>query len=222
MVRGRAGGLKRPMIAATLLFLAAQPAADTPNAKEAAQRVAACGFPTRSLTVRYDPLLEDEVVTVRTAAPPPSEAQLGCAARAQLPAATWMEFRPYNVQRRYLRAYAAVAQASGLAEIRTRLADRGLLARLPVWDGERATLPEAAAGIERLCGLEPGSTLAAGDGFLRLRVGARFYSEKFGESLQCVVQGAGAIGLPFGFIGNEARMPPKRRAGGRGVRHRAG
>jgi len=206
------------ILAAGLLLLAAQPAEAPPGAEETARLVAACGFPPGSLTIRDDSLLEEDVIVVRAAGPPPDESRLACAARASLATSVIVEFEPERVHRLYVRDYAAAAEARDLAEARAWLAGRGLLARLPAWDGKSGGLAAAGAAIERLCSLEPGSRLIRRLGTLTFRTdieSGRLSPDDF----FCLTHAAKAAGLPLGFIGNEAHAR-RNPAGGKPPRPR--
>jgi hypothetical protein len=198
------------MIPAALLFLAAQTAEALPNAEETARRVAACGFPARSLTVRDDPLLEEDVVIVRATGPARDDSRLACVARASLATSVTVEFEPDRIQRRYLRSYSAATDARDLAEARAWLAGRGLLDRLPAWDRRRGSLAAAGGAIERLCALPPGSRLIVRSGTLTVRTDVIESGRLSSDDFLCLTGAARAAGLPFGFIGNEAYAPAQR------------
>ncbi|MEA3061450.1 MAG: hypothetical protein QOJ94_1231 [Sphingomonadales bacterium] len=210
------------MISAALFLLAARPAEALPSAEETARQVAACGFSPGSLTVRDDPLLEEDVVIVRAAGPPPDESRLACAARASLAASVIVEFEPERVHRLYLRAYSAAMRARDLAEARAWLADRGLLVRLPEWNGKRGDLAVAGGAIERLCGLEPGSRLIRRRGILTVRTDVIDGGRLSPDDFLCLTRAAEAAGLPLGFIGREVKAPVGRHRPRRGVAHAAG
>ncbi|MEA3039583.1 MAG: hypothetical protein QOE79_2096 [Sphingomonadales bacterium] len=189
------------MILAAWLLLAA-PVLEARSADEAARQLAACGFPERSVRIGEDALLEEEVVAVGAGAASPSERQLGCAARASLATSVDLQFDSARTGTRYGRSYDALSRASALAESRRWLAERGLLGRLPAWDGTPEDLPTAAAGIERLCGLEPGSRFLLRFGVLTLRA-EWFEGETGSDELLCLARAVYAAGLQSGFIGNE-------------------
>jgi hypothetical protein len=208
------------MILAASLLLAVQTAAAAtalPSAEETLRRVAACGFSVRALRIRDDPLLEEDVVVVRTAPPPPDESRLACAARASLAASIIVEFEPNRIHRLYLRAYETAMQARDLAEARAWLASRGLLARLPTWDGTREGLAEAGGAIERLCGLDPGSFLTRRFGILTVRGDVVEEGHLSSDDFLCLTRAARAAGLQLGFIGRGAEA-----SAGRRPMHRAG
>jgi hypothetical protein len=198
------------MILAAWLLLAAGRAEAMPalpNPGETARLVAACGFPTRDLEVRDDPLLQEDVLAVRAGAPPPSEGQLACAARASLATSVEVEFESARVRTRYVRTHSLLSRAKDLAESRAWVDQRGLLARLPAWNGKPETLAEAGAGLERLCGLEPGSLLVVRFGILTIPAERFDPAQMTSDELLCLTRAADAAAIPFGFIGNEAYRP---------------
>ena len=166
----------------------------------AAERISRCGL--GQVTIRYDDLLQSDVLTAREVTTVTDE-QLGCADRA----ASYYDLElPSAVQPRYEAIRSERAAVLGRAEARQWLAEHGLLGRMPHY--EKGITNEAifTHQAEKLCGPQAEGAFSSSYGphvvsrkwLEREMRRSKFDSEAF-TCLMNVTQAAGyKVGLPVG------------------------
>lgn len=198
-----------------LLASAAQAGTETTDLVKpevAAQHLIACGF--SKTHPRFDKTLQEEIVEVEDAAA--TDEQLACAARVSLSAVNYIYF-PEALQKRYDAIYWPLAQQQDTASARQWLAERGMLDRLPKYDGHDTAF---AKQLEEFCG-------EGARGLLESKYGPHAIDQDWimhkvtpstsnlnefrqsGEIIHCLDRAGAAAGFPVGFVGNAKASPSK-------------
>jgi hypothetical protein len=193
------------LISAAYLVVSAAEIFEQITPEAAAERVSQCGL--GPVTIRYDDLLQSEILTAASAASA-SDEQLVCADKA----VSFYDLElPPAVQSRYDSIREARLSVYFLAEARAWLSARGLLDRVPKY--EPGVTDEAAftRQVEELCG-------PRAKGAFRLEYGFHAISpawaqpnllpiEEGSEVFACLTNVTTVAGFEVGFIGNEAYAP---------------
>lgn len=122
--------------------------------------VAACGVPSRDVTIRYNAPLQEEVIHLR--APdllPPG--RLACVAEAAMQANRDLAFSRSDQQAIYDRTYLGLQSGQVHVEARQALAAREMPEIPPLYDPAAETLAAFAIRMERFCGTAPKTSLTA-------------------------------------------------------------
>lgn len=194
--------------AAAAAGLPARPADAPVTPQVAAERVAGCGV--GPVTVRFDPMLDGDVLTAAGGGASPSDEQLACVDKA---AGAYEVELPPSVQPRLDAIRAARFAAMMAVEARAWLAARDLLARLPAYRPGETDEAAFARAIGDLCDAKGAFSMRDGDMVLdpewvkRRPVAAADAAADDDRVFACLVNAAWASGLRLGFAGNEVAEP---------------
>jgi hypothetical protein len=168
----------------------------------AAERISQCGLGT--VTIRYDEVLQSEVLTAAEATSV-SDEQLACADKA---ASYYCLELPPAVQPRYDAIRGARLSAFFLKEAQAWLSARGLLERVPRYEAGVSNDDDFSRQLERLCGPRANGALQSEYGFHAISpdwMQRNIEPSKEGaEVLTCLMNVARVAGFDIGFIGNMA------------------
>jgi hypothetical protein len=193
-----------------------------PSKAEARAAVLRCRLPAKSVSVQYEPDMQEDLVWVSRPSGPLSSQKLSCIADASLQTSYYVYFRDAAVQKRYDVIYDALEDKTETARARNWLRAHHRLADLPLpQKGKPLRLYTEA--VEAFCGIKRGSLLAVADEHF-----ITFTKDGLGEvsphgiehaaaneaQFECVMNAMSAAdlkayGLGFGFFGNAARSPSK-------------
>lgn len=197
--------------------LFAPPAHELPSREEARKAVIGCGLPAKSVSVRYEPSMQEDLVWIARSSGFLTEQQLTCIADASLKTIHYVFFRDADARKRYARVYWKSEYAADMANARKWLSARNLLAALPLPEKGQA-LSHYAEAVETFCGVMKGSLLVARDehsityaegGLGRLTPQGVEHAAANGVQFECVMAATSAAdlksrGIFFGFSGNAA------------------
>jgi hypothetical protein len=114
------------------------------------------------VTVRFEPDLQEDVVRVARGKAPFTGRRLECVARASLRTYYYVQFDEAAIQKRYDPIYDRLEYTAETARARNWLAQRNLLAKLPLPERGKP-LSNYAEAVETFCGIPKGTLLVARD-----------------------------------------------------------
>lgn len=176
-------------------------------AAEARRQLGTCGVSPVEVEVQYEDVLQDYEVTIVTPASALREDQFVSIARISQENGWWPVFKDEAAGVRFSAARDLIEREAS----QRRLADRGLLNKIPLFRPEKQDLASYARELEALCGIEPGTALMAlGSSLLTIRP-LRHDLLAVGQ-LSCLIDvvnasNLGEYGAFLGIIGNEAAAP---------------
>ncbi len=188
-----------------------------PSRAEARSAVRQCGLPTKSVSVQYEPTMQEDIVRVARISGPLTEQKLTCIAQASLKTIYYVYFRDQVTQKRYDLLYWKLEYAADVVNARKWLRARNLLAGLPLPE-KGQPLSYYAEAVEAYCGVKKGSLLVARDehsityaegGLGQLTSRGVEHAAANEAQFECVMAATSAADLKshnvfFGFIRNAA------------------
>jgi len=165
-----------------------------------------CGIDEARAIVEHSDEPEDRETGIAGSAPV-SDRQMSCIAGAAARREYFIEFADPALNKRFLNVVMTQMRETGRSMAREWLAQRDLLDKLPVFDGDLASF---AVRTEQLCGFAPHTGLRLlGPKSVTLADSLR----PDASNVECLVMVFAATdlkeGISFGFIGNEAYEPPR-------------
>jgi hypothetical protein len=193
------------------------PIRQLPSQEQARRAVILCGLPSRSVSVRYEPDLQEDVVWVALRTGSLMERQLRCIASASLKTTYYVNFSDPAVQKRYDALFFQMESAAETVRSRDWLRERHLLAKLPL-PQKGMPLSNYAEAVEAFCGIRRGTFLVARDersitftkdGLGKLTPRGIENAAASEAQFECVMAATSAAdlrarGVFFGFVGNGA------------------
>lgn len=176
-----------------------------PPATPVIQQLARCGLKAEKLHVRFDDLLQSDVVTVKTGSG--ADPEMFICIRRAVWGNTDIAFEDTQLDAEYRKFDQAVGTAEVKAQARAWLSSKGLLDKLPTFK----VLEQSSSVIEKIeafCSIPRGTALdEVLPGLISLKRG--FLSLPPKPQLSCLLNVLMVVdlekqGLRFGFIGNEA------------------
>jgi hypothetical protein len=187
---------------------------------QAIEAVRECGLSASSIHIRYDKLLEAYVIAFAKLRSKPQEPVLRCVYAAAAPRGYEVEFKDRPIHDAYWKLAFEEGRKKADAEGRRWLAERNLIAAMPLFRAGQTEIAGFARAVESHCSVEPGSALeVAGPDALTMR---RDFFDEFpvnedkSDKLTCLMNVLGASdlaqgGVKFGLVGNEAYRKSRKR-----------
>jgi hypothetical protein len=133
-----------------------------PSKAAARGAVLRCGLSAKSVSVQYEPDMQEDVVWVSRESGPLTGQRLGCIADASLRTVYYVYFRDAAVQKRYDVIYYRLEDGTETARARDWLRTHHRLADLPI-PHKGKPLGLYAEAVEAFCGVKKGSLLTIVD-----------------------------------------------------------
>ena len=124
--------------------------------------IVACDLPDKSVHVRFEQDMQEDVVWIARDSGPLTTRQMSCVANASLQTRYYVYFRDQDVQKRYDYVYQKMSYDAEVTDARLWLRSRNLLATLPTPQTGQP-LSNYTEAVEEFCGVTKGTLLVAVD-----------------------------------------------------------
>ncbi|OYW87853.1 MAG: hypothetical protein B7Z20_04035 [Sphingobium sp. 32-64-5] len=168
------------------------------SSANAVKRVLDCGIAYNDVQVRYVSDLQDDVIKIAPKSPL-SDQQYECVANTSYETGYYVDFEP-PFREKYWRVFNDLQQSRNAAEARERLKIRGILDKVPHFDGNNLLV--VAEKIETICGITPPSIFILSGENVTLRPERLADITKHSE-FTCFMDGMSVAGVQVGFVGND-------------------